>query len=161
MDIDINSTNSGLATSPREILLILESEGQWVFHGSEDLLPADEMFDPQQAYTFDGNIKIKDDKPAVHASPFADIAILMALINKKNCPAGYDSGFEYTDALHVSASQTALDQLDEKTAGYVYVFAKDNFVQRSPSQSIAYLPVLPIESIRVTKTDLSPDLEVL
>ena len=66
-----------------------EKSGEYVFHGSENLV---EEFEPMQAYTMKNWKQIPDGKPAVFASPFLDYAIFMAIINKKNCPKGFRSG---------------------------------------------------------------------
>lgn len=146
-------------TSGREILLNLESEGKYVFHGSDN--PYLEILEPRQAYTMVEGEKEDDDKPGVHASPFVDIAILMAIINQKNCKDGFNSGFERENGkLILSVDQKALDQLDDTSAGYVYVFAKEDFIPRGGSQAISYVSVNPIRMIEVKKEDLSKDIVI-
>lgn len=143
-----------------EELRKLETEGKYVFHGSEDANIT--TFEPRQAYSFENGKKVEDDKPAVHASPFADVAILMALINRKNCPGGFDSGFKYVEGkavLHVS--KHGLDQLTNDTKGYVYVFTMDDFAPRGKLQSISYVEVKPIKVIEVTKDDLPKDIQII
>lgn len=143
-----------------EELKQLELEGKFVFHGSED--SNINVFEPRQAYTFENGKEVEDDKPAVHASSFVDVAILMALINRKNCPGGFDSGFEYKDGkavLHIS--QRGLDQLNDDTRGYVYVFSKEDFTPRGKLQSISYGEVKPIKVIEVSKDDLPKDIKVI
>ena len=144
--------------SGREVLLNLESENKYVFHGSEN--PHLEMLEPWQAHTVVEGEKQDDDQPGVHASQFADIAILMALVNTQNCKEGFESGFRYEGKVILSVNQKALDQLDEASVGYVYVFAKEDFVPRGMSQSISYVPVKPLKIIEVKKEDLSIDLEL-
>lgn len=145
--------------SGREILKNLETEGKYVFHGSEN--PNISALEPRQAYTIVDGQKVEDEKPAVHASPFADIAIEMALINIKNCPEGFNSGFERKDEkLILYCSQQGLDQLNENSRGYVYVFSKDDFTPRGRSQAISYVEVKPLQIIEVAEGDLSEDIEV-
>lgn len=144
--------------SGRETLLNLEAKGEYVFHGSENNL---DTLEPRQAHTVVDGEKQDDDEPGVHASPFADIAILMALINSTNCKEGFESGFSYEDGkVILSVDQKGLDQLDESSVGYVYVFPKKDFKPRGMSQAISYKHVKPIEIITVKKEDLSKDVEV-
>ena len=104
---------------------------------------------------------MEDEKPAVHASLFADIAIEMALINIKNCPEGFNSGFERKgDKLVLYCSQQGLDQLNENSRGYIYVLSKEDFVPRGRTQVISYQEVKPLQIIEVTKGDLSEEIEV-
>ncbi len=142
----------------REILLNLEVENKYVFHGSETA--GIDMFEPRQSYVFIDGKDEKDDEPAVHASQFSDIAILMALINKENCKQGFRCGFRYEDRIILSVTQKSLEQLDESSIGYVYVFAKEDFKPREISQSISYVPVKPIRMVVVKTSDLSTDLEI-
>jgi len=144
--------------SGREILLNLEAENKYVFHGSEN--PNLEILEPRQAYTVVEGEKENDDEPGVHASRFVDIAILMALINIENCKEGFESGFRYEDKVILSVDKKALDQLNKSSLGYVYVFEKNDFKPRGMSQSISYESVKPIRVIEVRKEDLSSDLEV-
>ncbi|MFZ2523329.1 MAG: hypothetical protein WAW92_02995, partial [Minisyncoccia bacterium] len=114
------------------------------------------------AYTVENGKSVEDDKPAVHASPVANVAILMALINRKNCPKGFDSGFQYKDGravLHVS--KEGLYQLNDDSKGYVYVFSKEDFTSRGKLQSISYVKTKPLKVIEVFKEDLSGDIQVV
>ena len=143
--------------SGREILKKLESEGKYVFHGSED--GSLKTLEPRQAYTFKGKEEVPDGKPAVHASPFTDVAIFMAIINKRNCPKGFSSGFNKTSfVLH--ASKETLEQLNEGSVGYVYVFSKDEFVFRNDTEVVSYTEVTPLKIVEVKKEDLSDTIEI-
>lgn len=145
--------------SGREKLKKLETEGKYVFHGSEN--QGISVLEPRQAYTVVEGKSIEDDKPAVHASPLSDIAIFMSLVNSKNCPKGFDSGFEYRNGkLVLYASRESLDQLNENSRGFVYVLPNNQFVQRGKVQSIAYDKIEPFEVIEVTKDDLPKDIEI-
>ena len=155
MNESIEQTPSG-----REILKNLESENKYVFHGSED--PHLEFLEPRQAFTIIDGKKVEDDKPAVHASQFCDIAIFMGLINKKNCPEGFSNTFSHEGGkgLTFSASQQALDQLGENTKGYVYVFDKEDFVPRGVAQLVSYNEVKPLQMVEVGKMDLPENVEI-
>ncbi len=146
--------------SGRERLKSLEAEHRYVFHGSGN--PRLIFLEPRQAYSWVGDKKKKDDKPAIHASPFSDIAIFMGLINEKNCPQGLESEFSYDgEELHFSASQRSLDQLDDKGAkGYVYVFAQKDFLPRDRYQFISHHAVKPLFVIEIEKADLPGDIEI-
>jgi hypothetical protein len=155
MNESIEQTPSG-----REILKNLETENKYVFHGSEN--PHLEFLEPRQAFTIVDGKKVEDDKSAVHASQFCDIAIFMGLINEKNCPEGFRNTFSYEGGkgLTFSASQQALDQLSEKTKGYVYVFTKEDFVPRGRAQLVSYNEVKPLRIVEVSKTDLPENIEI-
>ncbi len=104
---------------------------------------------------------MEDDKPGVHASPLSDIAITMALINIQNCPEGFNSGFERNgENLVLYCSQEGLDQLNENSRGYVYVFQKDDFTPRGKTQAISYTHVTPLQVVEVRKGDLGEEIEV-
>jgi hypothetical protein len=147
--------------SPEKLrLLELEKEDRWVFHGSPTKL---EKLTPRQAYTYPDKsreTKIADGEPAVFASPIADIAIFMAVVNGKNAPKGSRSGFGASgeDQFKYRATKETLDQL-HNVKGYVFVFNKDKFTPRSQTESCAYSEVIPDEIIEVTENDL-PDISV-
>lgn len=146
--------------SPKEILYELEKEGKYVFHGSEHKL---EFLEPRQAYTIIKKKKVKDDVPAIHASPVADIAIFMALINKKNCPKGFRSGFDYNSQdkkIVFTATQKTLDQL-KNAKGFVHVFDSNSFKTRNTIESISYNMVKSIRTIEVNEGDLPKDIEII
>jgi hypothetical protein len=144
----------------REILKNLETENEYVFHGSEN--PHLEFLEPRQAFTIIDGKKVEGDKPAVHGSQFCDIAIFMGLINEKNCPEGFSNTFSYEGGkeLTFSASQQALDQLGESARGYVYVFAKEDFIPRGGAQLISYNEVKPLRIVEVGKADLPENIEI-
>ncbi len=144
--------------SARESLQDLEMENKYVFHGSGtgDI----EIFEPRQSYVFINGKDEKDDEPAVHASEFSNIAILMALVNKENCKEGFRCGFKYENKVILSVTQKSLSQLNESSEGYVYVFSKDNFKARYVSELVSYVPVKPVMVVKVRVEDLSTDLEI-
>lgn len=120
-------------SSGREKLQSLEASGKYLFHGSED--PNIDSFEPRQAHNYRGGVQEPDGEPAVFASDKADYAILMALVNKKNCPKGYESSAGTVDdekgniVLQLKAKKSALEQLNDESFGYVYIFDKDAFVK--------------------------------
>lgn len=152
--------------SSKEKLKDLETEGRYVFHGSDNQ-NIDE-FEPRQSYNHNNDgTKEKDGDPAVFASDRADYAIFMALINKKNCPKGFKSAAASRISngevsLTLKATQSTLDQLDDSAEGYVYVFDKSLFEQRPrKTEFISTVPVNYIEKIKVTKIDLPSNIEII
>jgi len=152
--------------SGREQLQKLEHEDKYVFHGSEN--PSLDHLEPRQGYNFRDGIKEPDGEPAVFASNRADYAILMALINKQNCPKGYDSsagtedGVKGETVLRLRVNKDAVDQLTEDSSGFVYVFDKNDFTPRKDRrvEYVSSLTVTSVSKIKVTKTDLPPCIEV-
>lgn len=145
----------------RATLRDLEKEGKWVFHGSPTKT---DILQPRQAYNYPNNSdegKIPDDKPAVFASQFIDIAIFMAVINKVNAPKGTRSAFQGDDDgnLHFQVTKETMDQIHDAT-GYVYVFDKSKFISRSPIQCLSYEAVKPVEMIMITEKDLPANIEI-
>jgi hypothetical protein len=152
--------NENEKISSREFLLELEAADKYLFHGSE--VSELKEFEPRQAYNEDeaGN-KIEDGEPAVHATPFIDIATLMALINVKNCPDGFESGFRFEGRPIISTTTKSLEQLTENSRGYVYVFDRADFAPRTPSQWISYKQVQPLQIIEVGKRDIPVHIEIV
>jgi hypothetical protein len=66
----------------KDVLLEIEKEGVYVFHGSPDLI---EELEPRQAKTLDkeSGEMIQHGEPAVVATPFVEIAVFRAIINSK------------------------------------------------------------------------------
>ncbi len=103
-----------------------------------------------------------DGEPAVFASPFADYAIFMALINKENCPKGYRASVRSEEGVLIfRATQTTLSQLNEETTGFVYVFEKAKFEKRSDEEWVSYSTVTPISKIQVYLTDFAPEIKII
>ena len=151
--------------SGREQLLSLEAEGKYVFHGSEN--PDLDLLEPRQAYNYNKDGKqVPDGEPAVFASSKADYAVMMALINKKNCSKGFrssagssqDDKGEVKLTLHVS--RISIEQLNDESFGYVYVFNKDVFQEKGGAEYVSKIPVSSVNKIRVMKADLPPFIEV-
>lgn len=128
-----------------------------MFHGSG--LKLDKL-EPRQAFNFQDGQRIPDGLPAVFASPFADYAIFMALINRENMPKGYRSGVSYSNKeLRFRATKDTLKQFTGDLSGYVYVFDKNDFQKRSKDQWVAYKEVSPISTIVVHLSDFTKDIE--
>ncbi len=152
--------------SAKEKLHNLEAENKYVFHGSEN---SDiKSFEPRQAYNYRNDVQETDGDPAVFASSKADYAIMMALINKANCPNGYKSAASSRStpegdlSLELSTSKNGIDQLNEETLGYVYVFNKSDFEKRGGGvEYISKTAVNPIDRVVVEKSDLPESLVVL
>ena len=139
-------------------LLELERSGEYVFHGSAYEGP----LELQQAYNYKKGLKEKDDKPAIHASPVVDYAIMMALINKKNCSKGFHSSARLGEkGLELKIDQKSYDQLDENSYGWIHIFDKDKFTERSLLEYISYQSITPTYVIKVKKEDLVDYLEII
>lgn len=137
-----------------EKLAQLEKENKYLFHGSGFLV---EEFEPRQASTFVDGQQISDGEPAVFASPFADYAIFMALINEVTCPKGYRAGAILREGfLHFNATKETIDQLNSDTRGEVYVFNRSDFEKINESEWVRYKKIKPIMRIQVTRGDFAP-----
>ena len=139
----------------------LESVGDFVFHGSGHKL---QRLEPRQAYNYSvisNEGKVLDDKPAVFASPRADIAIFRAIINKNNIQRGLRSGFSFSGDgdLEFRATRATIDQT-KNVKGYVYVFDKLKFIPRSSGELLSYEPVEPVEVVEVSEKDLPQNIEI-
>lgn len=139
----------------------LENEGKWVFHGSRSKI---EEFEPRQAYNYPANSheeRIPDGKPAVFASPSADIAIFMSIINELNIPGKFYCvfGLNSNGEITFKATKETIEQLHNAT-GYVYVFDKNKFIPRSPTESLSYKSVIPDDVVMVTEKDLPKNIEI-
>lgn len=144
----------------REKLLLLEKEGKYVFHGSPDLIT---VLEPRQAYNHNqenGEME-KDGKPAVFATPFADVAIFRALTDAKDLNGDSSSQFGMEgDTLHFSATENILEHAKVKV-GNVYVLDKNNFKNFQGTQCRSSEINQPIEVIEVTFDDLPQNIEIL
>lgn len=137
----------------RERLLALEKEGKYVFHGSPDIF---EKLEPRQAYNYNKKTDKmeKDGKPAVFASPYADIAIFRSLINAKDVSGDSTSSFGISKGkLHFSATKNLSDAAKNKI-GRVYVLDKQKFRDFEGMQCRSLEVNHPIEVIEVSINDL-------
>ncbi|MBX9695561.1 MAG: hypothetical protein K2Z81_24470 [Cyanobacteria bacterium] len=129
----------------------LEREGLYVFHGSGLRLP---RLEPRQAFTVVDGKRLADGEPCVFASGFVDYAIFMAIINAENCPRGLTSSCSFEgENLVFGASASTLEQIDERSCGYVHVLRKSDFVQRNYSEWVSVTVVETVEIIQVARTN--------
>ncbi len=163
---EFQNNNLSKVVTGREYLHLLESQEKYVFHGSEnpDLI----TLEPRQGFNYENGVQIPDGNPAVFASNKADYAILMALINKKNCPNGYSSSAGTTNneageiILELSVRKDALEQLTENSSGFVYIFDRNDFLPRK-NRGVEYtseVPVTSIDKVKVTKKDFPPYVQI-
>ena len=143
-------------------LSTLEKTHLYLFHGSGYKL---KKLSPKQAYSWTSKgVKIKDGKPAVYASDYFQIATFMALINKKNCPKGYWSGFTLTKRtkrkITFSATKLTLLQLKKSIKGYIYIFNKKDFKKIRPGEWASYQSVIPLHIIKVGIEDLPGNIKI-
>ncbi len=154
--------------SPKERLLQLENEGGYVFHGSPegDL----KVLSPRQGKHVPDLNKptesILDGKPAVSATPYAELAIFRAIINRKNVSFGHTSGFGTSEdgEKHFSVSSKEVLEVVKEKKGFVYVFDKKEFepynrdgvTNNKSMEWRSYAASTPIEIIEVSSNDLPP-----
>ena len=145
-------------TKPKEKLEQLEKENKWVFHGSRKKL---EKLTPHQAFKHSPKRKIPDGEPMVFASPFIDIAIFMAIMNKKNLPGGFESGYSFStgEKIKFNAKIKTTTNLDVKK-GYVYVLDKKKFTPRSFAEYLSKEEIIPNDVIAVSGKDLPEDIKI-
>lgn len=67
-----------------------EKRGKYLFHGSGIEI---DILKPNQAYNFSSGKKIKDGKPAIHATHYHEIACFMAIMTKINFPKYFKFGY--------------------------------------------------------------------
>lgn len=129
----------------------IENSGDYVFHGSPFEI---EIFEPRQAYNTADEVEVPDGEPAVFASQKLDYAIFMAIINIKNCPRGYRSS---SNGKIFKATKKTLEQITQDSDGFVYVFNKDDFLERSNGEEecVSYKPVKPLYKYPVSFSDIT------
>lgn len=160
------SSQEKILSPEKQLLHELESTGQYVFHGSGSDI---EELEPRQAHNFTPEGKIPDGEPAIFASDIADYAIFMAIINKENCLKGARSrvNTHHTNegrSLSYSVTQETFNQLTDTAHGIVYVFNKEDFVQRDPLDTVEYISTKnarPVQKIVVSKQDLPGDIGLI
>lgn len=154
MNFDIPPQQEQISESKKR-LLDLEKAGNVVFHGS--LNQIDEL-EPRQAY----NNGKKDGKPAIFATPFADIAIFRALINGDNLNEESSNRFGMKDDDKIYFEATAnLIKNAKKLNGKIYVFDKKSFGELEGTQCRSHQSMTPLEVIEVTADDLPNDIKLI
>ena len=137
----------------------LEKQARYVFHGSENII---KIFEPRQALTIVNGKQVPDGEPAIFASPFVDYAIFMAIINKTNCPKSFWSECIWGDKkLKFTTTKETLEQLNENSKGYIYVFNKNDFKKIRPNEWVSYKKVKPIKRIKVNWSDFTKEVEII
>jgi hypothetical protein len=140
-------------------LSALEASGKYVFHGSPYEV---EEFEPRQAHDFIDGEQFPDGEPAIFASPRADYAFFMAIINKVNCPAGFRaSSGARGGTLSFRATRETLAQLSPETSGYVYVFDRAKFERRDEFEYFSIGKRVPLRRIEVWYKDFKPAIELM
>lgn len=150
--------------SAKEELHSLEKTGEYVFHGSPFKM---DVLEPQQAFN---HVKkesgesddVPDGDPSVFASPSADAAIFVAVVNHTNASLGSWAGFTYNEKrghFGFRATKETMDQIGDEAVGYVYVIGKDKFEIGDVNEPVAYEAVSPLKVIEVRKSDL-PEIEI-
>lgn len=143
----------------RQELHRLQKTRSYVFHGTAVKV---KQLHPRLAFNYIQGRRVMDERAAVYATPFADIAIFMAVVNEKNCPRRFRSGFSCKDStLSFRATQATLDQLSSKSSGYVYIFKKQDFKKINPSESVSYKAVKPFRIVKVTRRDLPSKIFII
>lgn len=155
--------------SPQEKLSYLEETNQHVFHGSPD--GTIKILEPRQSSHIPDISKpdeiILDGKPAVAATPHAELATFRAIINGKNIPIKHNSGFGTTGGkTHFRVSSAEVLEHAKGKKGYVYVFDRKDFKpydrerSENPREGAmewrAHTSVKPLEVIEVSSDDLPP-----
>ena len=150
----------------REKLLEMEKSGKYMFHGSPDEI---KILEPRQPYSFDKKLEkmVEDGGPAVAGTPYADVAIFRAIVNRKNVPEHYWSGFGYdpdNKMLHFEVSRDTYKQIGDKF-GYVHVLNKKDFRPKDP-QNLEGMDwrsekvLQPMQVIKVSSEDLPKNIQI-
>lgn len=146
----------------RKKLELLESTGEYLFHGSPT--PGIEEFEPRQAMTGDRETKDmhNDGPPGVASAEIVNVAIFRAIVNKGNLPEGspFSSSFDVDKKTQIYRvdSDTIRTLEGLKPTGYVYVFLRADFHPYSGIEWRSEDPVSPIDVVEVHLDDL-PEYE--
>jgi hypothetical protein len=151
--------------NPREILLAMEREERYLFHGSPFLL---EGLEPYQAVNFnrDTGEKRKDGDPCVFATHLSKMAILAGLahpsqFSKRGC--GVSFGTTSKGILHMEMTFLAWWEIMKGKTAYVYVFLREEvFSTHAPlsGEWRIYQKVKPLKIIMVSEKDL-PKVKII
>jgi hypothetical protein len=142
-----------------EQLRELEKTGTYLFHGTSRIINGN--FEPRQAYTLRNRINVKDGEPAIYATPLLDLAIFMATVTPKNAPKNFHSRFNRDqNGINLLMNSDTRGQLNENSSGYLYVFNKKDFKERSPIEFFSNVKVSPIECCDVKFGDLILEVKV-
>lgn len=145
----------------KDVLMNLEKEGMYVFHGSPDLI---EELEPRQAETFDKEKveMVKHGEPSVVATPFVEIAIFRAIINSKIKSGNGKHYSEFgcdQDRLYFKTTPGVLESA-KNIKGYVYVFKKDDFTKLDSMEWRSDKKLKPIKVFEVSFEDLPDNMQL-
>ena len=145
----------------KEILMNLEKEGLYVFHGSTESI---EELEPRQAKIWDKDKKemIEHGEPSVVATPFAEVAIFRAIISNK---IKADDGKHYSafgsdgKKPYFETTPSVLKNAKD-VIGYVYVFKKEDFSKLSSMEWRSSKNLKPIRTFEVHFQDLPENIKL-
>jgi len=153
-------TSQEQSSENKEKLLTFEKSGDYVFHGSADIL---ESLEPRQAYNRNeetGEMK-KDGDPSVFATPYAEVAIFRALTIGQYVSGKATSEFGINEGLlYFSSSRNLLERAKSKT-GKVYVLKNKDFIDTRGMECISHKTVLPHEVVEVHFNDLPQNIKIV
>jgi hypothetical protein len=140
--------------NPMQQLRILAKSGKYLFHGTGNEI---KIFEPMQAYNYKNGKRIKDGKPAVHATHLPQVASFMALITKNNFPEHFNCGYFWSDRkIHFWADNKTLNKIKglKSMTGYVYILNKDKFQRRNKIEWVSFVRIKPYRKIKIDKESL-------
>lgn len=147
-------------SATRKKLLALERNG-FLFHGSPHKIKVLELRQPVN-FNIKKNKYLTHGKPCVAATPYVDIAIFRAIINKTNFPPSgksYAASFginPQTKKLNLGTTKNVLKRLANQ-CGYVHILNKKHFLKRSLWEWRSSKEVKPLKVIKVSAHDLNYD----
>ena len=145
----------------KEILMNLEKEGLYVFHGSTELI---EELEPRQAKVWDKEKKemTEHGEPSVVATPFAEIAIFRAVIsNKIKAEDGKNySSFGFDGEKPFFETTPSVLKNAKDAIGYVYVLKKEDFIKISPMEWRSDKKLKPVRTFEVHFQDLPENIKL-
>ncbi len=153
-----NSTNE--FSSTRKKLFALQKRG-FLFHGSSHKIAVLQLRQPVN-FNIKKNKYLIHGKPCVAATPYADIAVFRAIVNKTNFPSrskSYAATFginSRTKKLNLKTTQRVIENLSNQH-GYVHVVDKEKFSKRSIWEWRSSKIVKPLKVIKVSVRDLNRD----
>lgn len=140
----------------RRFLKSLEKTNLFVFHGSKRKLVT---LEPRQQLNYSHKLRrlVKDGRPAVCVTQYADTAIFRALIQG----GGWTSFGTTNGKMILRSSQEALQHAKKhKSHGYVYAFLKANFKKHSPFELRSYKKQSSLIIVPVTLND-APKVRII
>ncbi len=149
-------------SATKKKLFALQKKG-FLFHGSPFRIDKLELRQPSN-FNIKKNKYVKHGKHCVAATPFADIAIFRAIINKTHFPPkGKDYAAQFgikSKKINLATTKKVLQKLSNQF-GYVHVFDKKQFSRRSVWEWRSYKEIKPLKVIKVTVGDLNDNIKVI